>query len=735
MPFGVASFKKTLNLMYLYAFITLIINLIVANLIWSSTSWYNYSIFFDGAFEFFSFLVSLLIFIIIWYTYERNKTAIHLLGFGFLIVAFLEIFHMFYNFWGNRNLSLEYLILLRLIEGIVLFLISIKSFSIKINKWIGLGYSLLIILCFYYLLLVFPLSQTILLNKNGTASIYNIFESFLIGLFLIGLYRLRNKILTKEKITYHWIYLAFIIAAIANISFILSDAYTGYFHILAHLLRISYYYFLFKGIIVSVITFPYNKLEENIKYTSEILNEMPLALTTYDSDYKLTFANKKAEEILGFNYKDVAGLTDIQFANKLLGVHNSPSLIRSLEDCKVLRNQLKQFTKVSGEKIKLVIDAYKLNSGNLLYIFEEAKKVQAIEDLQLQTRTILDAVNNAILVFDNTKKVIICNKAFEEGMELNSENIIGKNLEDIADIVILNTRGMVNKALAGQTLNEEISVITPLGNSKDFLLHTAPIFDMDSNVIGAIAIASDITKMKKEQEIIQQQEKLALLGQMAAGIVHEVKNPLTAILGYSQLINFKSNDEVIKEFAQAIERESKGLNKIVSDFLTFAKPRAPKLEETSLINIIDPMRLLIEINTFKKGIRVDYFLSDSNEKVMLDENQIKQVILNIVKNAIDAMEETPEPKLIIKTGVYKAARECFISIINNGKVMTEEEKKMLATPFYTTKKKGTGLGMSICYQIIHSHNGRIEIKSNEEYGTSFTLVFPTVNKYENFEVS
>lgn len=175
--------------MYLYAFITLIINLIVANLIWSSTSWYNYSIFFDGAFEFFSFLVSLLIFIIIWYTYERNKTAIHLLGFGFLIVAFLEIFHMFYNFWGNRNLSLEYLILLRLIEGIVLFLISIKSFSIKINKWIGLGYSLLIILCFYYLLLVFPLSQTILLNKNGTASIYNIFESFLIGLFLIGLYR------------------------------------------------------------------------------------------------------------------------------------------------------------------------------------------------------------------------------------------------------------------------------------------------------------------------------------------------------------------------------------------------------------------------------------------------------------------------------------------------------------------------------------------------------------------
>ncbi|MFZ5942899.1 MAG: ATP-binding protein [Bacillota bacterium] len=732
--------KKELKLINLYAVIALIINIIVAKLILHSPFWHNYSIFLYEIFEFLSFLVSFIIFLIVWYTYENNKPAVKLLGFGFFIVAILEIFHIFYGFVGFEDFSLEYSIVLRLVEGMVLFIISTRTLKFRLNKWFGLFCSSLIIVCVFYSLQVLRISQNILLNENGIGSAYNLFELFLIGLFLIGLYRLRDKILTKELIIYYWIYLAFIVAAISNICLILNNVYSAYFQILAHLLRVTYYYFLFRGIIVSVITFPYKKLEENIKYTNEILNEMPLAITTYDSDYKLTFANRKAEELLGYNFKDFAGLKDTEITKKIFASEGSLTpLIRCFKDGhpQILQNQLRIFTKASGEKIKLVIDAYKLNSGKFLYLFDEAKKIQAIENMQLQTRTILDAVNNAVLVFDKSKKVIICNKEFEEASELNSKDIVGKNIDEIADLIKISERGLANKVLSGQIVKENIQarIITPTGHVKEFLLHTGPILDIDSDIIGAIAIASDITKMKQDQEIIQQQEKLALLGQMAAGIVHEVKNPLTAILGYSQLINFKSNDEAIKEYAQAIERESKGLDKIVSDFLNFAKPRPPKLEESSLVDIIDSMRLLIETNTFKKGIKVEYNLANTNEKIMLDENQIKQVILNIIKNAIDAMEETPKPKLIIQTGFDNITSECYLSIYNNGKIMSEEEKMKLATPFYTTKEKGTGLGMSISYQIIQSHSGRIEIESSKEHGTTFTLVFPINDKYKNPMVS
>ncbi|QNB45023.1 GHKL domain-containing protein [Thermanaerosceptrum fracticalcis] len=238
-------------------------------------------------------------------------------------------------------------------------------------------------------------------------------------------------------------------------------------------------------------------------------------------------------------------------------------------------------------------------------------------------------------------------------------------------------------------------------------------------------MASDITILKKEQQREQQQEKLALLGQMATGIVHEIKNPLTSILGFSQVITLKSQDEKIKGYARLIEIEVHGLNKIVSDFLAFAKPRSPILNEVSLNDIVDSMKLMLETNVVGKGIKISYHLGENIKPVMADENQIKQVILNIVKNAIDVLKGTDNPEIKISSGYSQIMNESFITIFNNGKSMSEEEKRMVGTPFFTTKKKGTGLGLSICHQIMKEHGGRIDFESEPGIGTSFTLHLPT----------
>jgi PAS domain S-box-containing protein len=330
-------------------------------------------------------------------------------------------------------------------------------------------------------------------------------------------------------------------------------------------------------------------------------------------------------------------------------------------------------------------------------------------------------------MIDSNGTIIMCNTALEEAVEMGAEDILGMNILDFMELIQFSRKDLANKDLNESDINAiyEASFITPNGDKKEIILQFAPIHNVDGELIGVIVVASDITILKKEQQREQQQEKLALLGQMATGIVHEIKNPLTSILGFSQVITLKSQDEKIKGYARLIEKEVHGLNKIVSDFLAFAKPRSPILNEVSLNDIVDSMKLMLETNVVGKGIKISYHLVENIKPVMADENQIKQVILNIVKNAIDVLKGTDNPEIKISSGYSQIMNESFITIFNNGKSMSEEEKRMVGTPFFTTKKKGTGLGLSICHQIMKEHGGRIDFESEPGIGTSFTLHLPT----------
>ena len=211
---------------------------------------------------------------------------------------------------------------------------------------------------------------------------------------------------------------------------------------------------------------------------------------------------------------------------------------------------------------------------------------------------------------------------------------------------------------------------------------------------------------------------------MAAGIVHEIKNPLTAIKGFSQLIKYKDQDEKMREYAAMIDRETEIINNFISDFLTFARPSPPDLKQISLNKIVKSMKLIIDTNTFIRDIKVSFDLSPVDKLIVADANQLRQVILNIVKNAMEAVVDNEGSEIKISTKYHRRTKEMSVTIYNNGKAMTAEEKLMVGTPFFTTKAKGTGLGLSICFQIIKEHNGRIEIESEEGVGTSFIVYLP-----------
>jgi len=244
----------------------------------------------------------------------------------------------------------------------------------------------------------------------------------------------------------------------------------------------------------------------------------------------------------------------------------------------------------------------------------------------------------------------------------------------------------------------------------------------NSQSLGWIDISRDASE--EELQKLLQQEKLALIGQMAAGIVHEIKNPLATIKGLNQLIKARAQDDWIKSYAQIVEGAIDDVTRVANEFLNFAKPKNQNCKEIYINELIESMKFMLCSYTFKKGVKTEFFLSEQQAPVNGDELQIKQVILNLCQNAIDSMEGIPQPKLSIYTEYNSDKGEMLITVEDNGRGIPKDILKKLGTPFFTTKEKGTGLGLSVCYEIMKAHGGRIEIHSEPGSGARFTLILP-----------
>ncbi|RBP96644.1 two-component system sporulation sensor kinase A [Cytobacillus firmus] len=234
-----------------------------------------------------------------------------------------------------------------------------------------------------------------------------------------------------------------------------------------------------------------------------------------------------------------------------------------------------------------------------------------------------------------------------------------------------------------------------------------------------LSIGTDISDKKEEQEkLLQKSEKLALLGQMAAGIAHEIRNPLTSIKGFVQL--FKSNSQK-DEYFDIVLSELDRINGIVGEFLVLAKPTADIFEKQDLTKLINEVILLSSTQSILNNVEIAVENNLRAPMIHCEKNQLKQVFLNVIKNAIEAMPGGGE--LNIKV-LKKTSNTISIQFIDQGVGISEDRISSLGEPFYTTKEKGTGLGLMICYKIIENHSGRLIVESKVGEGTKIEIELP-----------
>ncbi|CAH0129986.1 PAS domain S-box protein [Peribacillus sp. Bi134] len=247
-----------------------------------------------------------------------------------------------------------------------------------------------------------------------------------------------------------------------------------------------------------------------------------------------------------------------------------------------------------------------------------------------------------------------------------------------------------------------------------------PFFSEEGKPFQFLALRYDITERKQSEEMLHRQDKLAAVGQLAAGVAHEIRNPLTSMKGYTEFLQLDETDENKREYLEIIMDEINRVNEIVEEFLQLAKPQALILESKNLVPIIQNVVSLTDFEARKKNITL---ISDFNEEEILvrcDENRLKQVILNFIKNGMEAMPDGGFIKVMTELKEDKV----HISITDTGIGMPPEQLKRLGEPFFTTKKTGNGLGLMISFKIIESHLGNVFVESEVNKGTVFNIVLP-----------
>lgn len=264
------------------------------------------------------------------------------------------------------------------------------------------------------------------------------------------------------------------------------------------------------------------------------------------------------------------------------------------------------------------------------------------------------------------------------------------------------------------------------GDDRLLGLNILPQFSENLSERTFLVIIEDLTQMRKLEFAVRQSEKMAAVGQLAAGIAHEIRNPLAGISGSVELLSQQFTTDDDKKLGKIILKEISRLNNLISEFLDFSKPEKPP------VDMVDLNSLLKEVVQSAKGatsfqIKVEEKLSDK-AMILGHRDKLKQAFLNIVINSIQAMDGKTDS--LLKVSSHTKDQSVFVRIEDNGCGMKPETRKRMFEPFLTTKPKGTGLGLAITHKILEAHFAEIDVQSEVGKGTIFTLAFP-LKTFEN----
>lgn len=293
---------------------------------------------------------------------------------------------------------------------------------------------------------------------------------------------------------------------------------------------------------------------------------------------------------------------------------------------------------------------------------------------------------------------------------------------------------LLRQTLAGDQFDQDLSFTHNIkGLSPFFWVRTSPVVDQQGKVVGATFTAWNLSERYLQEKQFTQREKMVMIGELAAGTAHEIRNPLTSVRGLIQVLgNRFSQGDPAREHISMMLAEIDQINYIIKELLLLARRTSPNLSFASLPAILDHVLLLVEGECLGRGISIIKNYDNSLPLAVLDEDQMKQVFLHLVTNAIHAMPTGGE--LTVAASYISSDNVIVVTFKDTGLGIPEKNLTRIFHPFFTTRPEGTGLGLPVSFQIIDNHGGKLSVQSTVGQGSIFTVTLPLVN-YDNAKTS
>ncbi len=332
--------------------------------------------------------------------------------------------------------------------------------------------------------------------------------------------------------------------------------------------------------------------------------------------------------------------------------------------------------------------------------------------------TIVSAIGGGIVLISREGKIEWANQMMTD---MSGMDITGSSCEDICPDC------SISEPYAGD--NIDTIIISNLFGQKDkyFQITTAPVKGLNGDLHGYIRLIQDVTEIKKMEEQIIHSEKLASIGRLAAGIAHEIGNPLTSIFSFVQILREMEEDDFKKESLETIYFHINRISEILKQLSGFTKMPAGEPKKCLVNEVIDTSINLIQYDKKAKAIAIVKELSPDIPETVTDCNQLSQVFVNLTLNAIDAMPDGGS--LLVKSELK--GNDIAIQFRDTGTGVPKEDLNKIFDPFYTTKEKGTGLGLAVSYNIVKKMNGTLTVHSDLGKGTTFTITIPYKTEMKN----
>ncbi|TNJ60651.1 PAS domain-containing protein [Paenibacillus hemerocallicola] len=362
-------------------------------------------------------------------------------------------------------------------------------------------------------------------------------------------------------------------------------------------------------------------------------------------------------------------------------------------------------------------------------VLEELRNVlfkthNSFQSVASKYENVLQHMDSGIVLFDSEGYISFVNVLMGRYLGVPRRSLLGLDLPGLASysglsrsfrklIVKLHREMFLYRLRYHEVIDE---------HGRHFLVTATYGEELDGDILISV---KDVTEFKKIEQSAYQNDKLAMLGKIAAAIAHEIRNPLTSIRGFMQLLRPHLVQLGKEEYARIVIDEIDRANDIIYEFLNSSKPSTPVKKEVHVDSLLKEVKLLFESEAILKGCDIELSPIDPALTICVDVKQAKQALLNIVKNSLDAIGgSTKAQRGMIGISAVKQSSKVMIMVQDNGTGMDYHTQSKLFDPFFTTKLEGTGLGLAVCYRIIKNHGGHIQVDSDIGTGTQFKITLP-----------